>query len=369
MDRREFARSLLAAGAALTVASRSAGVASAAEPEPTPAGGVQVRRVDEPPYTIVGEVPRFDRNMTAFARSRRGEVAATGKRRSVREIIAEGREGYGRVDFAIESASSTVAATMGQLAYSRERLKGARGARGELADLPRHEPADRDSFTAQIKDAARLFGAADVGVCALDPRWLYAEEGGQRAPRVPEGIDTAIVLAVPMDPGWVMQSPTARAAAAGGNGYSRMAFTAACVAELLRDLGWRALPCGNDTALSIPLAVDAGLGELGRMGLLIHPELGPCLRLCKVFTDAPLLPDKPIRFGVPEQCETCGRCAAQCEAGAISAGPRTAEPVCPSNNRGVLKWPVNVDLCLAFWRRNGTSCLTCIKTCPHTPVQ
>lgn len=257
---------------------------------------------------------------------------------------------------------------MGHLAYSWERLDGARGAQGELANLPRHEPEDRASFTAQVKDAARLFGAADVGVCKIDRRWLYADEDGDRVRRLSEDIDVAIVIAVPMDPEWAAQSPTARAAAAGGNGYCRMAFSAACVAELLRDLGWRALPCGNDTALSIPLAIDAGLGELGRLGLLIHPRLGPCLRLCKIFTDAPLLPDKPIEFGVREQCEGCEPCAEQCEAEAISAGLRTAEPACQSNSRGVLKWPVNVDRCLAFWRGNGASCLTCIKVCPYTPA-
>ena len=101
----------------------------------------------------------------------------------------------------------------------------------------------------------------------------------------------------------------------------------------------------------------------------IHPELGACLRLRKVFTDAPLAPDKPIEFGVLDQCETCGWRAERWEAGAISAGSRTAEPVYPSGNRGVLKWPVNGDACLAFWRTNGASCLTCIKTCPHTPAQ
>ena len=70
------------------------------------------------------------------------------------------------------------------------------------------------------------------------------------------------------------------------------------LAEFIRILGYKAIPMGNDTSLSIPLAIDAGLGELGRHGLLITPEYGPCVRLCKVFTDLPLEPDKPIQFGV-----------------------------------------------------------------------
>jgi len=66
-----------------------------------------------------------------------------------------------------------------------------------------------------------------------------------------------------------------------------MAFVATSLAEFIRLLGHDAIPAGNDMALSIPLAVDAGLGELGRNGLLITKEFGPRLRLCKVFTNLP----------------------------------------------------------------------------------
>jgi len=327
---------------------------------------MNVRTLGEPPYTIVGEVARFSRKQTAFARlaGRRSRQA-----RSVAATIGEGREGYSRMDYAVQSAAWTMAATMGHLAYSWQRLEGARGSTGELARLPRHEPEDAAVFTAQVKDAARLYGADAVGVCVLGRQWLYADEDVEPARRVPDDIDKAIVIAVGMSPAYMMHSPTARAAGATGTGYSRMAFTASCVAELLRNLGWRALPCGNDTALSIPLAIDAGLGELGRNGLLIHPELGPSLRLCKVLTDAPLVPDKPIELGVRARCESCTLCAEHCEPDAISRGAMTALPVCPSNNPGVLKWPVNVELCLRFWGRNGVSCANCIKVCPYMPAQ
>lgn len=43
----------------------------------------------------------------------------------------------------------------------------------------------------------------------------------------------------------------------------------------------------NDISLSIPLAIEAGLGELGRNGLLITKDFGPCVRLCKIFTTCP----------------------------------------------------------------------------------
>jgi len=125
---------------------------------------------------------------------------------------------------------------------------------------------------------------------------------------------------------------------------------------------------GNDTALSIPLAIDAGLGEMGRNGLLITPEYGSCVRICKVFTDLPLLPDGPITMGIEAACRTCRRCAEACEVGAISSAPEPSFDIaCISTRRGVRRWAVNSDLCYTFWLDNGTNCSTCIAACPFTP--
>jgi epoxyqueuosine reductase len=146
-----------------------------------------------------------------------------------------------------------------------------------------------------------------------------------------------------------------------------MAFAIACVAQFLRNLRYGAVPTGNDTALSIPLAVDAGLGQLGRNGLLITPEYGPCVRLCKLFTDLPLEPDAPIDFGLTETCRDCSRCADACEGEAISAAREPSFAVaCPSNNAGILRWAVNADRCYDFWVRNTAACSNCIAACPFT---
>ena len=42
----------------------------------------------------------------------------------------------------------------------------------------------------------------------------------------------------------------------------------------------------------------AGLGEYGRLGLLITPEFGPRVRIGKIFTDLPLSHDEPRSFVV-----------------------------------------------------------------------
>lgn len=145
-----------------------------------------------------------------------------------------------------------------------------------------------------------------------------------------------------------------------------MSFLAGSLAEFIRALGYHAIPCGNDTALSIPLAIDAGLGQLGRHERLITPEFGPLVRLCKVFTDMPLKPDKPIDFGVTEFCEVCKKCARACPAGALSFGSRTFKGPSKSTNPGALKWYSDPEKCLRHWAEIGTNCGICMSVCPFS---
>jgi reductive dehalogenase len=146
--------------------------------------------------------------------------------------------------------------------------------------------------------------------------------------------------------------------------YSRMALLVASLATFIRSLGYQAIPSLNDTALNIPIAVDAGLGQQGRHGLLITPEFGPRQRLCKVITDMPLQTNKPIDFGVTEFCESCEQCARSCGGQAIQYGTRTTESPTISNNPGVRKWYLNPEKCSEFQSSIGTNCGICIKVCP-----
>ena len=147
-------------------------------------------------------------------------------------------------------------------------------------------------------------------------------------------------------------------------GYSRMAFTSGTLAQFLRDLGYNAIPMGNDTSLSVPIAIDAGLGELSRMGYMITPKYGPRVRISKVLTDLPLIPDQPISFGVTEFCEICGKCAQECPVGAISNGERTTEAMQAASSPGVLKWPASGIKCQQQWAASGVSCSICKSVCP-----
>ncbi len=308
------------------------------------------------PYKITDDLERFDRRNTAFARAQSDSTSvAHGKRaRSAEEMIASGKAGFGREDLALHAAARTADRALQQSWPNADQTPA-----GE-----RHVPADWPAFTARVKRAAKFYGASLAGVTRVNPLWLYAPTDGQADDAPPADMDTAVVIAVEMDYDGIAQSPTALASAATGMGYSRMALVATALAQYLRQLGWRAMPSGNDTALSVPLAIDAGLGEPGRNGILITERFGPRVRLCKVFTDAPLTCDEPTSFGAADRCDGCTCCADACPARALPHGERTTEGPTPSNNPGAVKWYNNADKCLAFWRVNGTSCSNCIKSCP-----
>ncbi len=198
----------------------------------------------------------------------------------------------------------------------------------------------------------------DPGESAV-PRYL---EDGTLA--IPETMQNVIVLAFEMDFDSIETSPAAQSESATLQGYSKMAITAGSLAKFIKGLGYNAIPCGNNTGISVPQAIEAGLGESARNGIMITPKYGPRVRLAKVITDLPMATDKPIKFGVEEFCNVCMKCAELCPTQAISYGDKTMEGSTISNNPGVLKWSVNPEECYYSWAANSSGCGVCIRVCP-----
>jgi epoxyqueuosine reductase len=326
---------------------------------------------------VTGTVEPYDQKNEMFKRPFWDpKVQKLGEKFYIESVPPKDQPGYRLYDKSLVDASWTLensfggsitGDTMGM--YSWEALKGFHDTPTQPgAKLSIDNPA---VVTRQIKKAATFFGASLVGVCSLDRRWLYSSafvmtrEGPKiKEIDVPEDINSVIVIAIEMDYDAISHSPTSPSSGAVGLGYSKMAFTAGLLAQYIRKLGFKALPCGNDTGCSIPMAIDAGLGEMARNGLLITPEFGPRVRLAKIFTDMPLMPDKPIEFGVWDFCMICGKCADKCPSNSIVEGEPTVEPHNISNREGVHVWHINAETCFSFWAQNGTDCSNCIRVCP-----
>jgi reductive dehalogenase len=293
-----------------------------------------------------------------------------------------------RLDYALMAASWYTANVHGRASYQWELHPGMVRGLG-LHDLGLWDPADLDmsweEATLAVKHAALFYGASLAGVAELNPLWLYSDHFAPRKENrgyaipvlsegdrfgqtdeawyIPQSMNRVVTLAFEEDFYGIANSPGRLASASVGDGYSRMAYTAATLSEFIRGLGYRAIPAGNGVGLSIPMAIDAGLGQLGRLGLLITPKYGPRIRLAKVITDMPLVPDPRINFGVVEFCKTCMLCAEGCPSTCITDGPRTWKGKSPSNNPGTFKWYIESEKCYDF---NGFSCSNCKRVCPFT---
>jgi len=184
---------------------------------------------------------------------------------------------------------------------------------------------------------------------------------------IPRKMKWVIAIAIPMDIELLSRTPTPLGDAASAMGYSHSAFVVSTLAEFIRGLGYEAIPCVNDTAQSIPFAVDAGLGELSRLNKLVTPEFGPAVRLCKVFTDMPMEYDKPIDFGLVEFCKGCRKCAEACPSRALSFDDEPSFKTRGQwNNPGHKAWFEDSYKCYQYWQKSGSACGVCLASCPYT---
>lgn len=315
---------------------------------------------------------------------------------NIENHINSNKEGYTRIDFALVAAGWTVYERF-PFAFAWKREYDYDIGYGVNWMNSKYHIDNLESFTRLIKKASKFYGASLVGIADINERWIYRsgfvrpaltdEAESKKKIRdgsafnsildssinLPEGINKVIVIAIEMDEDAISTAPAQPAAAAAALVYSKMAFVISCLGEFIRNLGYRAVQCGNDTALSIPFAVDAGLGALGRNGLLITPEFGPRVRICKVFTDLPLTSDEPkFKFieKVSNTCKECYKCAEACETEAISkeANP-TFKGITISNNPGVKKYYVNAEKCFEFWIENSSDCGNCIAVCPFSKIK
>ena len=281
-------------------------------------------------------------------------------------------EGFTQRDYAVRNASWHVTDIFAELREQGDRREGFLDPYSVLRDGPgvRAQVDSPEAGAREIKHVAKTFGADLVGVTGYDERWVYthaySRDGeSEKGQELPEDLPHVIVIAQAMDLDLIGTVPSALSGTATGMGYSRDTLVLLALSQYIINLGYRAVPTMNDTALAIPLAIKAGLGEYGRHGLLITPEFGPRVRLGKIFTDFPLAHDGPRRFGVRETCEVCRRCTDACPAKAIAGGPPSDAVHNRSNIPGVTKWTTDAERCFRFWSNQNTDCSICVRVCPY----
>ncbi len=286
-------------------------------------------------------------------------------------------DGFTRRDYALRNASWHVTDLFAELRGGADRREGFLDPYSVLRDGPgppdeSDEPEDvlAARLAADLKTAAHALGADLIGITANDERWVYThaysrENETEKPQELPGELGNVVVIAQAMDRNLVRTVPSALSGTATGVGYSSDTVVLLSIAQYILNMGYAAVPTMNDTALAIPLAIKAGLGEYGRHGLLITREFGPRVRLGKIFTDMPLAHDRPLRFGVRETCEVCRACSDACPPKAIAMDAPTDRIYNISNIRGVRKWTTDAEKCFRFWSNQNTDCSICVRVCPY----
>jgi len=221
--------------------------------------------------------------------------------------------------------------------------------------------------TQRVKGYTLSLGAAFVGITEVNPLWVYSHKGeifhenwedwGKEI--VPDKY--AIVFATEMAFHMVGAAPHTPTVIESMRNYSKGAYIATQLARFIANLGYSATAnhLRHYENLMVPLAVDAGLGELGRLGYLITKEFGPRLRIGVVTTDLPLVPDKPVDIGVEDFCRICKKCAMCCPSNSIPLAEQ-------SMVNGTLRWKLNHETCFDYWGKIGTDCNICMRVCPYS---
>lgn len=334
---------------------------------------------DKTGFDISEDFQRFDQRNEIYCRSEWDPEVRTKKATEffrghyMPHARARKADGFGQKDYALRNASWHVTNVIRDLRRENDDRKEGFFDTFTAHDEGWPEPYQFESVeaaTANLRKAADSIGAGLLGVCEYDERWVYTARYSEQTQEskpidIPDDLPRIIVVGEPMDLELTATVPSALSGSATGMGYTHDTVVLLTLTQYIRNLGYRAVASMNDSALPIPLAVQAGLGEIGRHSLLITEEYGPRLRLGKIFTDMPLSISEPKRFGVQEFCDICQRCSSACPPKAIPAGAPSREAYSVSNLKGILRWTTYAEKCFRFWAGQNSDCSICIRACPY----
>ena len=227
-------------------------------------------------------------------------------------------------------------------------------------DLPK-------SFSKNIKEITKYYGATDVGIVKLTDYNYYSHFAGLNEavgikdnygqPISPK-YKTAIVFTMAMDLELMNRAPHYEELMATEDAYLKVALTGARLEMYIKSLGYKAESQNGEYYLAplVPLAHDAGLGQIGMCNHIVTKEFGNNVRLGAVLTTLELNYDEPIDYGLHDFCKKCALCLMNCPSKAITHLPRMV------NGRQFYKFDDNK--CFEVWTKMGTDCGTCIQACP-----
>jgi reductive dehalogenase len=233
--------------------------------------------------------------------------------------------------------------------------------------------ADPRAMTRHIKAVARYMGADVVAVAQAHPTFMYAtsrryvqdgtaEDIYQRSS--PEELVRKFPYLIVATTAWDYDKLQAHRHHIGDAAYHVSQMKGVMILKALegyvKELGYTAL---RGVANPQAAGLAAGVGELGRNGLLINEKFGARIHMPDpILTDLPLVPDHPVDIGVEDFCKICRKCAINCPTNSITFEDKVVF-------NGVEKYKINWLTCYKlrpYTHDHWGSCLTCATVCPFT---
>lgn len=304
----------------------------------------KLKRVEQPTTRITDNVQRFDEREHGFNQAFRGDFGPQVTRERQRL----------RTKYPLGAALANMAAHLAPVVD------------GEVASSKAPIPEDPEILSRYIKRLGYFLRADIVGICQLPQYAVYSYDKDGNPVELNHRF--AITIVVDQDyetlnastgHDWISVSQSFLS-------YSTTAFIACIVADYIRRLGYpaRAHHVLDYQVAVTPLLLLAGIGEMCRAGIVLNPFLGLRFKAAVVTTDLPLVPDKPVDFGLQEFCQKCMKCAVECPSRAIPTGETVMY-------NGYEVWKLDVEQCTKFrvTNPNGAACGRCIKVCPWNKPQ
>ncbi len=304
-----------------------------------------LKRVDRPTNWIADELPK----RKSHDDSAEGSL---GRRTDLPPAVAE----------AVKSMKGKKEPLAQALTQIRAHARSIKGSPNPVSAQKAPIPEDPRVLSRHIKSLGYFLGADAMGICEIPEYAMYLDDPEGN----PIGTDYkyAIVFAKRKDPRTSFASDGYDAVfdACSHQCYQVLGQWSETVANYIRRLGYEALASNSRNYVTVmpALLLAAGIGESGRLGLVVNPFFGPNFKSCCVVTNLPLEPDKPIDFGLQEYCRNCDICSSQCMGRAISGDDELI------NYNGYLKYNIDYEKCAAFAlvNKKGGTCGRCALMCP-----
>jgi epoxyqueuosine reductase QueG len=206
-----------------------------------------------------------------------------------------------------------------------------------------------EELTAALKDEARRLGISAIGVAPYDEKYTYVEHRQKMVG------DVMVVCAVESHWKATQTAPSVLSEKAQIQASSELISRMADLGTFLKRHGYDVKPHTNGDGMSLHYAVEAGLGQMGLNGQVLTPQAGSRARIGVMNTNAPLVFDSPVDYGIHAICDACQVCVRRCPSGAITN--RRQE------HRGVVKAKIKTERCAPVVAQ-AHHCAACMKVCP-----